>query len=88
LHPSDGALLVYAEGLWRKNLFQYPDALHELNRVMAAECAEIALACPLAKAGIRYSRPNWWNIEQLRSNLAFGMVDANNPGFLAGDAYQ
>jgi len=24
--------------------FQYPDALHELNRVMAARCAEIALA--------------------------------------------
>jgi hypothetical protein len=24
--------------------FQYPDALHELNRAMATECAEIALA--------------------------------------------
>ena len=24
--------------------FQYPDALHKLNRVMAARCAEIVLA--------------------------------------------
>jgi hypothetical protein len=26
-----------------KTFFQYPDALHELNRAMATECAEIAL---------------------------------------------
>jgi len=31
---------------------------------------------------------HWWDIEQLRSNFTFGMVDVNNPGFLAGDAYQ
>jgi hypothetical protein len=30
--------------LWREIFFQYPDALHELNRAMATECAEIALA--------------------------------------------
>jgi hypothetical protein len=40
------------KGLWRRIFFQYPDALHELNRVsacpalsgMATKCAEIALA--------------------------------------------
>jgi DcaP outer membrane protein len=31
---------------------------------------------------------HWWDIEQLRSNFTFGVVDVNNPGFLAGDAYQ
>lgn len=31
---------------------------------------------------------HWWDIEQLRSNFTFGMVDVNNPSFLAGDAYQ
>jgi hypothetical protein len=29
-------------GPWRKIFFQYPDALRELNRVMATKCAEIA----------------------------------------------
>ena len=32
------------KGLWRERFFQYPDALHKLNRLMAAKCAEIALA--------------------------------------------
>lgn len=31
---------------------------------------------------------HWWDIEQLRSNFTFGMVDVSNPGFLTGDAYQ
>jgi len=31
---------------------------------------------------------HWWDIEQLRSNFTFGMVDVNNPDFLTGDAYQ
>ena len=42
--------MVYAaskgqiKGLWRDMFFSYPDALHKLNRVMAARCAEIVLA--------------------------------------------
>jgi hypothetical protein len=32
------------KGLWGEIFFQYPDALHELNQVMATKCAEIALA--------------------------------------------
>jgi len=32
---------------------------------------------------------HWWGIEQLRSNFTFGLVDLDNPGFLAdSDAYQ
>lgn len=31
---------------------------------------------------------HWWGFKQLRSNFTFGMVDINNPGFVASDSYK